>query len=210
MPNITTLYRKIRVSISCQLLTSRDPITQVVSKIQTEREESQKRAKFRPMLYAREVMATDPGASRQTIMKHAKNWVVVEDVEERLDHAKSLVTQGQLHHVVDDDAASLWSEVVQKLPPECMKFALNAAQDTLPHNANLSIWRRDAGISSLCKLCSQRQTLLHVLNHCKVALELQRYNQRHDNVLQVIINSLQSKCPPEYQMMAYVPNSTLL
>ena len=129
-------------------------------------------------------------------------------MEERLDHAKSLRVQGQLHHLVDDTAASLWSEVVQKLPPECMKFALNAAQDTLPHNANLSMWRREAGLSSLCKLCGKRQTLLHVLNHCQVALELRRYNQRHDNVLQVIVESLQSQCPPQYQIMADPPDST--
>ena len=61
----------------------------------------------------------------------------VEDAEERLDHAKSLKLQGQLYHIVDDAAATVWSDVVQRLPPECLKFALNAAQDTLPHNANL-------------------------------------------------------------------------
>jgi hypothetical protein len=97
-------------------------------------------------------MATDPG--EKIITKRARNLVATEDVEVRLEHAKLLPTQGQLHHLVHDDAASLWSEVVQKLPPECMKFALNAAQDTLPHNANLSMWRREAGLSSLCKLCN--------------------------------------------------------
>ena len=35
------------------------------------------------------------------------------------------------------------SEVVQKLPSDGLKFVLNAAQDTLPHNANLSVWRRE-------------------------------------------------------------------
>ena len=65
------------------------------------------------------------GAKCQIIMKHA----VKEDMKERLD---LLSVQGQLHHLVDDAAASLWSEVVQKLSPECMKFAL-------PYNANLSM-----------------------------------------------------------------------
>ena len=53
-----------------------------------------------------------------------------------------------------------------------MKFALNAATDTLPHNSNLALWRRSEGFSSNCKLCGKRQTLLHVLNDCPVALEL--------------------------------------
>ena len=70
-------------------------------------------------------------------MKRTKNLVATKDREVRLDHAKSLATQGQLHNLVDDDAASLWLEVVQKLPPECMKFALNAAQDTLPPQCQL-------------------------------------------------------------------------
>ena len=89
-------------------------------------------------------MAADPGAKRQLLMKCTRNLVATEDVERRLDHAKSLTAQGQLHHLVDSDAATLWSEVVQKLPPEPMKFALNAAQDTLPHNSNLSLWMREA------------------------------------------------------------------
>ena len=137
LPSVSTLYRKMKASIACQLIISLDPITQQVTKIHTQREESQRRAKFLPMLTAREVMAADPGAKRHTIMKRTKNLVATEDREVRLDHAKSLATQGQLHHLVDDDAASLWSEVVQKLPPECMKFALNAAQDTLPPQCQL-------------------------------------------------------------------------
>ena len=75
-------------------------------------------------------------------------------------------------------SAALWSETVQQLPPDCLKFALNVAQDTLPPNANLSVWRRKEGLSSQCKLCGDRQTLSHVLNHCEVALELWRYNTK--------------------------------
>ena len=50
--------------------------------------------------------------------------------------------------------------------------------------------------------------MLHVLNHCQVALELRRYNQRHNNVLRVIVDGLQSLCPPQYQIMAGLPEST--
>ena len=91
-----------------------------------------------------------------------------------------------------------------------MKFALNAAEDTLPHNTNLSVWRREAGLSNQCKLCNQRQTLLHVLNHCQVALVLRHYNQRHDSILQVIVDSLRSQCPPDYEITADLPNTDYL
>ena len=82
------------------------------------------------------------------------------------------------------------------------------AQDTLPHNANLSVWRRKEGLSDQCKLCSQRQTLLHVLNHCKVALGLRRFNIRHDNVLKMIFDQLQHQCSQEFQIAADLPGST--
>ena len=150
------------------------------------------------MLSARAIIADDLGARRQVIIKRAKNLAMSEAAEEKRDHAKSLVKQGQLHRLVDEDAARLWSEVVQKLPPECVKFA----QDTLPLNANLSLWRREAGLSAQCKLCGQRQTLMHVLNHCQVALELRRFNERYDSILQVIADCLRYQCLPEHQILA--------
>ena len=152
-------------------------------------------------------MVDDPGAKSKVLTKWSRNLVASEDNEERLAHAKSLTVQGQLHLLDDVDGASLWSDVVQGLPPECMKFALNAAQDTRPHNANLSVWRREAGLSDQCQLCNHRQTLLHVLNHCPVALDLRRYNQRHDSVLQVIVESLQNHSQPDYEIKADLPNT---
>ena len=140
------------------------------------------------MLVARAAMVADPGASRKGLAERANRTVTTSKVHERLHHAKSLASQGELHHLVEDDAATLWSETVQHLPRECLKFALNAAQYTLPHNANLAIWRREGQ----CKLCSERQTLSHVLNHCKVALDLRRYNARHDVVLMLIADFVKS------------------
>ena len=75
-----------------------------------------------------------------------------------------------------------------------MKFALNAASDTLPHNANLAQWR---GHSNACKLCGARQTLLHILNHCKKALDLRRFNTRHDQVLKVIADFVGKQVPDD-------------
>jgi hypothetical protein len=68
---------------------------------------------------------------------------------------------------------------VQRLPSEAMKFALNASLDTLPNNSNLHMWS-----SALCY--QQRQSLLHVLNKCPMAMELQQYSRRHDEVLNML------------------------
>ena len=208
LPSITTLYKKVKVSIACQLLMSRDQTTQQVARIQVLKEESQKRSQFQPILLAREVIASDPGARQQTILKQAKTLVLTEGVERQLDHTESLTKQGQLHELVDDEAATLWSEVVQKLPPADLKFALNVAQATLPHNANLSVWRSKEGLSDQCKPCNQCQTLLHVLNHCQVTLGLRCFNIRHDNVLKMIFGQLRHQCSQDFQIAADLPGST--
>ena len=50
--------------------------------------------------------------------------------------------------------------------------------------------------SSMCQLCHQpNQSLIHVLNYCSMALQLRRYNERHDEVLKVIANSIQNTLP---------------
>ena len=76
--------------------------------------------------------------------------------------------------------------MVLQLPPEVLRFSLNVAQDTLPHNTNLAMWRRNEGLPDACELCGMRQTLSHVLNQCPVALQLRHYNTHHDTVLEVI------------------------
>ena len=52
------------MSHACQLITSQDPVTQHVAKLQIEKEQNQQRAKFKPMLTVQEVMVADPGASK--------------------------------------------------------------------------------------------------------------------------------------------------
>ena len=65
---------------------------------------------------------------------------------------------------------------------------------TLPHNANLHLWwkRND----DVCPLCGNRQTLIHVLNICPVALQSRRYNHRHDAVLRKIVATVSNHLLP--------------
>ena len=119
-------------------------------------------------------------------------------------HASSLQCQGQVFRCCED-TARIWSSVVQKLPSELLKFSLNAVQDTLPHNENLSRWRKNDSLSSSCKLCGERQTLLHVLNSCPKALSLRRYNECHDAVLGVLANFFADTLPEGYKLIADLP-----
>ena len=79
---------------------SHDPITQQVAKLHILKEEGQQSAKFHPMLRAREVVADDPGARRETIMRWAKIADATRDTEDRLLHAEGLAKQQEVHHFV--------------------------------------------------------------------------------------------------------------
>jgi len=120
------------------------------------------------------------------VARKAKQAVTNNLNNKRLEHSLSLGTQGKFFHHVDSNATAVWAKTTQSLPSAQMKFALNAANDTLPHNANLALWRKSDHLSVACKLCGEQQTLCHILNNCKVALELCRYNTRHDRILQAI------------------------
>ena len=98
----------------------------------------------------------------------------------------------------------IWAAAITKLGSEAMKFALNAASDTLPHNSNLARWYRGY-CTDQCKLCGKKQTVLHVLNNCEVALNLRHYNMRHNRILQLIVIAAQAYSPASYQLVADLP-----
>ena len=76
----------------------------------------------------------------------------------------------------------------------------HAVVNTLPHNTNQQLWRKKE--SDACPLCGERQTLIHVLNCCRVAQDLRRYNQRHDLVLGVIADAVRQKLPSSSGFLA--------
>ena len=49
--------------------------------------------------------------------------------------------------------------------------------------------------------------MLHVLNNCPRALNLRRYNERHDAALEVISKFMAESLPDEYQLLADLPQS---
>ena len=102
--------------------------------------------------------------------------------------------------------ATLWSTSIHHLPQEPMKFALNAAAESLPTNSNLYLWGRKS--FSSCPLCKEgKQTLQHVLNGCPKAQELRRYSDRHDKVLENIVSLVQESIPRTTSISVDLPNS---
>ena len=101
---------------------------------------------------------------------------------------------------VEGNEIEIWANTIQFLPPQQIRFVLNAAVDTLAHNANLHLWGKKE--TDACPLCGERQTLIHVLNNCRVALDLCRYNPRHDSVLSILADTIKKKLPPSIHFSA--------
>ena len=66
--------------------------------------------------------------------------------------------------------------------------------------------RKNHDITDSCKLCGECQTLGHVLNSCKVALQQRRFNNRHDKMLEVITAFVQEHIPSNYQIVSDIYN----
>ena len=139
------------------------------------------RKKFKASAVVRDALVEDRNRNRKSLASAAKRITQQAEDERRETELKSLEKQGQMMRTASPDGASLWSKAVQSLPAEKMRFALNAAVDTLPHNANLHLWKKEE--SDCCPHYRERQTLIHTLNNCEVALGQRRYNEHHDEVL---------------------------
>ena len=101
--------------------------------------------------------------------------------------------------VLCNESALAWSKAVQSSSSQLLKFAVNAAQDTLPHNANLALWKKGSMVTDKCQLCGERQTLAHILNCCQVALS---HHRCHDDVLRVIVGYLKEELSEDYTVVA--------
>ena len=123
-------------------------------------------------MIVRDVMVGSPDFTRKSLLNGAKLLIEEDAHEGRYNPLLSLEKEGQMFRNTSSDAAEGWSKALMLLLDEERKFALNSALDTLPHNANhLLRKRRD----NICPLCGDRQTLVHVLNMCPVALITRRY-----------------------------------
>jgi hypothetical protein len=101
--------------------------------------------------------------------------------------------QGNLFALLQAENESItWKSYMWDLPCSVLKFAVNSSIDTLPTFTNLKRWRKRASVN--CQLCGNmvKQTLFHVLVHCKHTLDQGRLTWRHDSVLNHIAGCLKS------------------
>ena len=206
LPSISLLYKKLKVSQATLLLTSRDRVTSEVAHCILQKEENT-RVSFKPVTCSRNTMAKDPGGRRKLLTRRAKASIGADDSFTRREKTESLPMQGQMLRDSTMTGDFIWATAVSNLTSEAMKFALNSATDTLPHNSNLARWYKGLH-SGLCKLCGSRQTLLHVLNNCDVTLKMRRYNKRHDRVLSLIAAMTQSYLPATFKQTADLTEDT--
>ena len=200
LPSLSVFHKQLQVSRQCQLLTSTDPCVRHLAEKHLQKEDQLTRKIFKPAVVVRDALAEDPSRGRKALAAAARRQVKSQEASDRLQQVQDLQKQGEMLRTTTSDTATVWAKAVQALPANTMKFALNAAHDTLPHNANLQLWKKKE--NAACPLCGERQSLLHILNNCKVARNLRRYNQRHDAVLQEIVKVIQPKLSPTTQLTA--------
>ena len=178
LPLISSLHKKLQVSKQGQLVTSQDSCVRLMAEKTMIREATLSRRKFRPGYVIREVMQSNPNFTRKSLTKMAKALVHEEDQEGMKQSLQALPKQGHMSRCTDEDGAAIWGKALQcmGLGEEHIKFALNSTVDTLPHNANLTLWGKRA--SDACPLCGERQTLIHTLNTCRIACDDRRFNTR--------------------------------
>ena len=162
LPRLSTLHKRLRISRQCQFLTSQDSCVRFLADHGLRREQHLTRRKFRPAEVAREALSVSPGGSRISLVRISKVLVSEEVNSALISDLQGLQRQGQMSRCTDPICVPIWARVVQTLPDEQMKFALNAAVDALPHNANLHLWKKRE--DSSCPLCHENQSLLHILN----------------------------------------------
>ena len=194
LPTMSLLHKQFQVSRRGHLLTSHDPSVRHMSEKAMQKDLSLTRVKFRASREVRETMIADPSLSGRRLAKATSQLVREEEMANKLSNLQRLEKQGHMARCTPPDSAKVWAKALEGISDEHLKFALNSAVDTLPHKANLYLWKKHS--NSACPLCGERQSLIHVLNACEVARDERRYNPRHDAILSHIAAFLSHKATP--------------
>ena len=205
LPSLTNLYKKQPASKFIQLLSSQDTSVRAIAHQSHQCERSRQRQKFRPAETALTILEADPCIRRRAAVRRVRGLIATEDDEELLNNLMDLPQQGEMVRYFAENSAAVWANCLKNLPPEPMRFVLNAVVDTLPTNSNLHKWKKRP--SSTCHLCQDsRQSLVHVLNNCPKAMALRRYSARHDDVLRILADFVRCYLPPTFRLTVDLPD----
>ena len=142
----------------------------------------------------------NPNFTRKSLAATTKLLVSEDDDDRHFNSLQQLEKQGHMSRCSSPEGAKIWAKALEGARDEHLKFALNSAVDTLPHNANLHLWKKRNDDS--CPLCGERQTLIQVLNTCRAARDGRRFNARHDAVLTEIASLLSAYIRPSANLSA--------
>ena len=163
LPSIGTIVKKQNISQARQFISSRDPAVRYAATKLTITEQQRRRIKFKPMVVARDALAAYPAMSKNKFSKVAKSMFREEDMEVKLSLMLASERRGEALRIAEGEAAAQWACALENLTPLHLKFALNACQDTLPHNSNLAPWKaamwRGAGASPSWSVCHCRPSI---------------------------------------------------
>ena len=142
LPCLVNLYKKLQSSRIAQLFTSRGPGVRKAAQLHLLEEKQKERVNFKPAVMIDEILSHEQPRNRQALSRAAKTLIADEDADTRHQHLCHLPAQGEMARLWDENSPEQWVRAVQGLPPEPMKFALNASLDVLPTNNNLFIWKK--------------------------------------------------------------------
>ena len=202
LPQPSVSYKKCQATKLLQFTKSSDICLKSLAQLKVEQQMKITNRRFTPGACLTECTLPDAPLEKQkkAVRKHIQSG----HQQQHLDHLSSLPKQGATIRCKDIDSLR-WSSVIQSLPDEQFKWAMNAVQDTLPTRLNLQIWKKSR--TSQCSLCGQTQSLCHVLNACSAQLRSGMYKDRHDKVLVQFRDFLKEHLPADYRMIADVPES---
>ena len=136
-------------SRQAHLLTSPDLCVRLMVERALQKDLSLTRPKFKASLEVREVMTHDPDFSRKSLTTATKVLVTEDDDDQHLRSLHQLEKQGQMSRFSSPEGAKIWAKALEGAKDEYLKFTLNSAVDTLPHNANLFLWEKCVMITVL-------------------------------------------------------------
>ena len=118
------------------------------------REGKDKHHKFRPSASTASIFEDVVAlGGKSNNMKHQiKSTIQLRDVNHLLDHLKFCVVQGSVFRLPSFKGEDIWSKVVSRFNDKVFSFVINSIQDVLPHNVNLSRWRKSD--TKNCPLCT--------------------------------------------------------
>ena len=130
-----------------------------------------------------------------------------ENREKWVKEIEPLLVQGEFMKVLEHEKTDLsWKSIIYDMPQNVLKFAVNAAIDSLPSNKNLYRWGKR--LNDLCSLCHAKGTLHHTLNNCEMMLK--RYEWRQNNVIRTFLKYIkQSGLCEDHRVYADVEGESI-